>query len=133
MIVETVRLSKRAKDQLILLKRHTGIEHWNVLSRWALCVSLADPLPPSAVAVGSDTAVEMSWKVFGGDAAEVYGALVRQRCVDDGLSTDSRVVGEQLRLHLHRGIGMLAGNTSVRSIEEVLGLTAAETHAQTCI
>lgn len=124
MIVETVRLSKRAKDQLIQLKRYTGIQHWNVLSRWALCLSLADPLPPSAVAVGSDSAVEMTWKVFGGDAAEIYDAMVRQRCIGDGLGTDPAVVSEQLRLHLHRGIGMLAGNKSIRGIEDLVSLVA---------
>lgn len=126
MIVETVRLSKRARDQLIWLKRHTGIEHWNVLSRWALCLSLTDPLPPSAVAVGSDAAVEMTWKVFGGDAAEIYGAMVRQRCIDDDLGTDQAVVSEQLRLHLHRGIGMLAGNQSIRSIEDLVSLVTTQ-------
>ena len=36
MAVEHIRLSKQAKNQLIKLKRVTGIEHWNVLCRWAL-------------------------------------------------------------------------------------------------
>ena len=43
MSLETVRLSQRGKEQLIKLKRVTGIKQWNVLCRWALCVSLADP------------------------------------------------------------------------------------------
>ena len=37
--IDHIRLSQQAKDQLIKLKRVTGIEHWNVLCRWALCVS----------------------------------------------------------------------------------------------
>ena len=32
-ILDNIRLSQKAKDQLIRLKRHTGIEHWNVLCR----------------------------------------------------------------------------------------------------
>lgn len=120
MIVESVRLTKRARDQLIRLKSVTGIQQWNILSRWALCLSLADPTPPSAVAVSGEAAVEMTWKVFGGDAAEIYSALVRQRCIDDELGSDENVVSQQFRLHLHRGIGILAGIRRIRSIEDLL-------------
>ena len=47
MAVEHIRLSKQAKNQLIKLKRVTGIEHWNVLCRWALCVSLSEQSMPA--------------------------------------------------------------------------------------
>ena len=49
MAIEHIRLSQQARDQLITLKRRTGIAHWNVLCRWALCRSLAEPAPPPAV------------------------------------------------------------------------------------
>ena len=35
MAIEHIRLSQHAKDQLIKLKRVTGIDHWNELCRWA--------------------------------------------------------------------------------------------------
>ncbi len=124
MIVETIRLTKRAKDQLIRLKSKTGIKQWNVLSRWALCLSLADPTPPSAVAVSGESAVEMNWKVFGGDASEVYAALVRQRSWEDGLGGEPKVVAEQLRLHLHRGVGILAGLQEIEKVEDLMGLVS---------
>lgn len=124
MIQESVRLSGRAREHLITMKRRTGIYQWNILCRWALCMSLADPTPPSGVAVSNEstgeTGVEMEWKTFAGEAGDLYTAVVRQRCVNDGLGTDSKVVREQLRLHLHRGIGMLAGIQSVRSIEDLM-------------
>ncbi|WP_435947067.1 DndE family protein [Dryocola sp. BD586] len=34
MSIDNVRLSEKAKQQLITLKRRTGIENWNVLCRW---------------------------------------------------------------------------------------------------
>lgn len=126
MVVETVRVSKKARDQLVRLKATTGIDQWNILSRWALCVSLADPQPPSKVQVGGDSSVEMTWKVFGGADAEVYAALVRQRCVEDGLGTDPDTVAEQFRLHLHRGIGTLFGNRTTSSVADLLSLTVEE-------
>jgi DNA sulfur modification protein DndE len=121
MIVETVRLSQKAKEQLIRLKGATGIKNWNVLCRWALCMSLADPTPPSPVPVPADSSVEMTWKVFGGETAEVYAALVRERCMMDGLESEDKVVAEQFRLHLHRGIGMLLGQQSLESILRLPG------------
>ena len=42
MAIDHIRFSQQAKDQLIKFKRVTGIEHWNILCRWALCVSLAE-------------------------------------------------------------------------------------------
>ena len=49
MTIEHIRISRTARDQLITLKRRTGIMHWNVLCRWALCRSLAEPAPPPAI------------------------------------------------------------------------------------
>ena len=116
MIIEHVRVSSQAREQLIRLKRYTGIEHWNVLCRWALCVSLAEPTIPPMVKIPADSNVEMSWRVFGGRYAELYIALVKQRCLSDGLGIDEDTLVDQFRLHLHRGIGYLANNRNLRKI-----------------
>ena len=120
MIVETIRLSQKAKEQLLRLKATTGLKQWNELSRWALCISLADPAPPSRVVVPGDSSVEMTWKTFGGEVAVIYEVLVRDRCICDGLGTDPRIVAEQFRLHLHRGIGMMASDKEMQSIANLL-------------
>ena len=41
-MIETVRISEKGKTQLITLKRRTGIQNWNVLCRWAFCISLKE-------------------------------------------------------------------------------------------
>jgi DNA sulfur modification protein DndE len=46
MPVGNIRLSEQAKNQLITLKRRTGVSQWNVLCRWAVCRSLAEPGRP---------------------------------------------------------------------------------------
>jgi DNA sulfur modification protein DndE len=120
MAIEHVKVSQQAREQLIRLKRHTGLEHWNVLCRWALCVSLAEPTVPPPVKVAADSNVEMSWKVFGGRHAELYTALVRRRCLRDGLGSDDETVAAQFRLHLHRGIGYLATDRGIRSIADLV-------------
>ena len=77
MSIKQVRVSSQAKEQLIRLKTRTGIGQWNVMCRWALCVSLREPTPPSPVEVPADSNVEMSWHVFGGEQHELYLALVK--------------------------------------------------------
>jgi DNA sulfur modification protein DndE len=124
MAVEHIRLSQQGKDQLIKLKRVTGIEHWNVLCRWALCVSVSESSVPPPAKIPADSNVEMSWKVFGGRYADVYLALLKERCVRDGFGTDPDTISQQLRLHIHRGISYLAGNKSLRKIENLVALAA---------
>ena len=46
MIVKHFKLSQPEKDRLIRIKAKTGIQNWNVLCRWALCWSLAEPSIP---------------------------------------------------------------------------------------
>ena len=120
MAIETVRVSTKARDQLVTLKRRTGIQHWNVLCRWALCVSLAEPTPPRDEKITTDSSVEMTWKTFGGPYHELYSALISMRCQKDGLPVDPPTVAHQFRLHLHRGIAYLAGDPSIRSIESLV-------------
>ncbi|MDE0534643.1 MAG: DNA sulfur modification protein DndE [Albidovulum sp.] len=124
MAIEHITLSQQAKDQLIKLKRVTGIHHWNVLCRWALCLSLAEQTVPQSLKIPADSNVEMSWKVFGGRHAELYMALLRERCLRDGFGTDPEILALQFRLHLHRGISYLAGNRDLRRIDDLVALVA---------
>jgi len=133
MPIEQIRLSQAAKDQLLRLKRRTGIKNWNVLCRWGLCRSIAESTPPSPIAVPADSSVEMTWKTFGGAHADLYWALLRWRCHQDGLSLDEEVLQQQFRLHLHRGIAYLAGDKKLQQIEDLImrgGSTAERQLAQ---
>lgn len=116
MSIQSVRISEKGKRQLITLKRHTRIKNWNVLCRWALCTSLAEKTPPAVVHIPSDSNVEMSWKVFGGTQHEVLAGALKVRCMSDGLPTDRETLNQQLRLHIHRGLGYLAGSPKLRGI-----------------
>ena len=120
MSLETIKESEQAKSQLSRAKRHTKIKNWNVLCRWALCLSLAEESKPNPAKIVTDSSVEMTWKVFGGVDADLYMALMRQRCFEDGFGTEDDVVEEQFRLHLHRGIGYLSGDPDFKSLSGLL-------------
>lgn len=115
--LDRIKLSQTAKDQLIKLKRTTKIDQWNILCRWALCRSLAEPSPPSPVPIPSDSNLEMTWQIFGGNIADLLLIALKQRCHNDGLPTDKETLAVQFRLHLHRGIGYLAGDPTIKTIE----------------
>ena len=122
MIIKQVRLSSQAKEQLIRLKAKTGITQWNVLCRWAFCLSLRQASSPTPVDIPADSNVEMTWQVFGGESHELYLALLKERCCADGLGSSEDVLVRQFRLHLHRGIGYLAAPQSFKSIDDLLRL-----------
>lgn len=120
--IKQIRLSSQAKDQLIRLKTRTGIQNWNVLCRWAFCVSLSAETPPTPIEIPTDSNVEMSWVVFGGEYHELYIGLLKVRCVRDGIEPTSENLNRQFRLHLHRGLSYLSTPGHVRSIRDLVSL-----------
>ena len=125
-LIERVRISKAAEDSLVKLKRSTKIKQWNILCRWALCRSLAEPGIPSPVPIKTDSNVEIAWNVFGGEIADLLSIALMQRCHRDGLGTDKETLKQQFTLHLHRGIGYLAGDNTIQEIEDLIALVASD-------
>lgn len=119
MAIAHIKLSQQAREQLIKLKRSTGIKHWNTLCRWAFCTSLAEPTAPSVVKIPADSSVEMDWRTFGGEHADLYMALLKQRCLSDGLALNDETLAIQFRLHLHRGIGYLYADRKLKDIGDL--------------
>ncbi|MBD2261070.1 DNA sulfur modification protein DndE [Pseudanabaena sp. FACHB-2040] len=117
--VDRVRISQAGKDQLLKLRRVTGITQWNILCRWAFCRSLSEPTPPSPIMIPADSNVEMTWQVFGGIIADQLLVALKQRCRDDNLETDKDTLAFQFRLHLHRGLGYLAADPNLTSIDSL--------------
>ncbi len=120
--IERIRLSQKAKDQLIKLKRITKIDQWNILCRWGFCRSLAEPSIPSPIPIPADSNLEMTWQVFGGEIAEILLIALKQRCYQDGLGIEKEVLARQFRLHLHRGISYLAGDPNIKKIDDLVRL-----------
>jgi DNA sulfur modification protein DndE len=121
MRIRHFKLSGQAKEQLIRLKTRTGIDNWNTLCRWAFCLSLREPTPPTPIEVPGDSNVEMTWQVFGGEHAELYLALLIERMHNDGVELSERELSKQFRIHLHRGIGYLA---TPGFIQDIAGLAS---------
>ena len=117
-----VRISEHAKDQLIRLKRVTGIKNWNTLCRWAFCLSLNEdaPLDGSVDELSSDSGIEMRWDVFGGEKANVYEALLAYECFKKYKTVDEKSLARLVRAHIHRGIDMLVNTYRIQSLEQLV-------------
>jgi DNA sulfur modification protein DndE len=122
MAIKQVRLSAQAKEQLIRLKTRTGLTQWNILCRWAFCLSLRQPSPPTPVEVPADSNVEMTWQVFGGEAQELYLAVRRSGAYETDwerrrmLARSSGCTRSRHRLP--------ATPHAIRSIADLVGLVA---------
>lgn len=119
--IGSLRISQQGRDQLIRLKRITGIKNWNVLCRWALAMSLADDSPPLVRNLVYDSNVEMSWATFAGANGPTYESLLKLR-----QRTDGGELSDLLRIHVHRGLGQLSGSLARGdAIEDLLHISVS--------
>jgi DNA sulfur modification protein DndE len=116
--VETVRIGKQGRDQLLKIRRQTGIEHWNVMCRWAFCASIREAKAPPISVAKLDGGVELTWKVFAGDQSDIFAGSIYLRASSDGFSETPEGYAACFRAHLHRGLGYLASGSSTRSVAD---------------
>ena len=120
--LETVRLDSETKNQFLTLKRRTGIENWNVLARWAFCLSISDPTPIRKTQGTGTGAIEMSWKTFAGEYDAIYWALLLRRCEEEKTELSRDAISEALRSHISRGAARMAGNRQMKGISDFISM-----------
>ncbi len=106
-IIERVRISAAGKQQLSTLKRRSGIEHYNVICRHALCASLANPTGVPAETIQYSGGIEIDWKVFASDVDATLTNVLIARALDELGESSTPAVRGLLQAHLHRGLAYL--------------------------
>lgn len=115
--VDHVRISTKAKEILIRVKKRTGLEHWNEICRIAYCRSLANPTPPTFTLSNGNTAIDIEWKTFAGPFQNEITAITFIRAANDKIELNDReAVSHYFRAHLERGIASLQ---NIRSLSEL--------------
>lgn len=129
-IVETVRLGADTKIHLSTLKKRTGIANWNILCRWAFCLSISDNTSVRDREEKGVGAVEMSWKTFTGEEDEVYRHLLVDRCESEHGAVNKDSLSKTLRQHIARGAARLVSKRDLKSVSELLTLaiTSVDDH-----
>lgn len=120
---DTVRLDAETKTRLSTLKKRTGIANWNILCRWAFCLSLTDETPVRERYETDIGAVEMTWRTFAGDEELIYRWLLIERCRKEQPTVDKDLLSTTLRQHISRGAARLAAAGGIKSTTELLELT----------
>lgn len=54
--------------------------------------------------------------------SDILLIALKQRCYNDNLGTDHETLATQFRLHLHRGIGYLAGDPNLKKTEDLIAV-----------
>ncbi len=106
-MLERVRINSQGKNQLVQIKRKTGIEQYNTICRYALLLSFAEKSVPPVEDTTSSAGIEIDWKVFCGNETALYEDLLIQRCMAEGRDLTDKSLKECLTLHLHRGLAYL--------------------------
>lgn len=60
----------------------------------------------------------MTWKVFAGDEADIFAALVVLRAHKDGYTDNPEGAVKCLRAHINRGLSYLSSGKETRSISD---------------
>jgi len=79
---------------------------------------MREPTPPADPKEKLDGGVEMTWKVFAGDEADIFAALVVLRAHKDGYTDNPEGAVKCLRAHINRGLSYLSSGKETRSISD---------------
>lgn len=106
-MIDNVRVSEKAKLQLITIKKRTGIKNWNVICRWAFLLSLKDSSVPAPENIIADSNVEMTWKTFSGNHDALFQSLLLYRLQKNNIDINHENISKYFKIYLHRGISFL--------------------------
>ena len=120
-MIDSIRISEKGKRHLSSLKRHTGIENWNVVCRWGVCLSLTDPAPLVAEEKASKSNVEMTWQTFAGHFDSSYTALLAQaKSRPDATKLVGVSDADLVTMHIERGLVRLLPSTKGKGISGLI-------------
>lgn len=99
----------------------TGLSN-NLLCRVGFSLSLAEPVAPDPAQYPEDSQREIERGTLTGRYDALFIALLRQRCLADGLPTYGDAFEAQLHAHMNRGVLLLFQR--VKSLPDLCALAA---------
>lgn len=113
-----IHVSSKATTLFSHLKGRTGGLTPNILSRMALCLSIADSSKPNAK-LDDERGQEFSRYTLLGEYDAFFIALLRERLIQDGLDPEKDLL-PQFKAHLNRGVAMLFSR--VKDLDDIYDL-----------
>ena len=107
--LDTIRTTLGVKYTLNRLKQLTGIETWNVLCRWAFCLSIKQENLPREIEENLD-GLEIDYEVFVGKNKDIYTQLLINNLLKYKIEINKRNLSKYLYAHINRGVNIMYSN-----------------------
>ena len=120
--IETLRTTTNVKNLLTRIKAFTGIQYWNVICRWGLCLSIKQSTLPRIIEEKLD-GIEIDYDVFVGKNKTIYTQLLINDLQKHKIEITKENLYKYLYAHVNRGVSIIY-NYKMKSISDLASLIA---------
>ena len=115
--IDNLKTSTNLKNFLTRIKTNTGIANWNVICRWAFCLSLKQTSLPREVDEKLD-GVEIDYDILVGKNKTIYTQLLINNLITHKVEINKRNLTKYLNAHVNRGANIIYTN----KLKDISGL-----------
>ena len=115
--IDVLRTSMNVKNSLSRIKTLTGIPNWNIICRWAFCLSIKQTSLPREVEEKLD-GVEIDYDVLFGKNKPIYTQLLINNLNAHNVAVDKKNLTKYLYAHVNRGVNIIYTN----KLKDISGL-----------
>ena len=119
--IDILRTSSNIKNSLTRIKSITGISNWNILCRWAFCLSVKQTSLPREVEEKLD-GIEIDYDTLVGKNKSIYTQLLINNLVSHKEEINKKNLTKYLNAHVNRGVNIIYTN-KLKDISGLMALT----------
>ena len=119
--IDSIKTSSNVKIALTRIKSITRIPTWNVICRWAFCLSLKQTSLPREVDEKLD-GVEIDYDVLVGKNKTIYTQLLINNLIKHKVELNKRNLIKYMNAHINRGVNIIY-NYKLKDISGLVKLT----------
>ena len=117
--IDVLRTSMNVKNSLSRIKTLTGIPNWNIICRWAFCLSIKQTSLPREVEEKLD-GVEIDYDTLFNKNKSIYTQLLINNLITHNIEIDKKSLTKYLYAHVNRGVNIIYTN----KLKDISGLMA---------
>ena len=115
--IDLLRTSANVRNSLTRIKTITGIPNWNIICRWAFCLSLKQTSLPREVDEKLD-GIEIDFDTLVGKNKSIYTQLLINNLISHKVEIDKKNLTKYLYAHVNRGVNIIYTN----KLKDISGL-----------